>query len=297
MQPIVIRGLSRNYQIDAAWSQSPLAFLRTAPEMPGPAPFFERIEVLAADGHFRSNLPGGPKLWGPLRWLAAQLDAAIFREEFFAQSSDLILPGAILCDSAGRRVGLLGGPKTGKSWLAMALLSAGWRFEGDARLLVQAEGVRAMPRTIRLRDPLRALPPAWREIAASAPCLAPSLEDPNAYELRAIDPRLFGRDWRLSLGPVQAILFLELNPGGRGALRPLDSTRAFRYALDMSQGPLTSRSAAALYRIVASAATYRLRIGRTFEAVEHVFRALQDARRSEAAKDFAADPTGGLAGD
>ena len=108
----------------------------------------------------------------------------------------------------------------------MALLSAGWHFEGDARLLLRADGVRALPRTIRIRDPLRALPPAWRELAAMAPCLAPSLEDPNSYEVRALDPRLFGGDWRLMSGPVDAIMFLDLNPGGRGAMRTLETTRA-----------------------------------------------------------------------
>lgn len=275
MQPILIHGLSRSFQIDAAWSQSPLAFLRTQPDLPGVAPPFERIEVEAADGHFRSRLPGGPQLTGPLRWLAAQLDAAIRREENAAQSGYLTLPGAILRDSTARRIALLGGPRTGKTWLSMALLSAGWQFEGDARFQVRPEGFGALPRTIRIRDPLRALPPAWRELAAISPCLAPSLDDPNLYELRALDPRLFGGEWRLMSGPVQAILFLELNAGARGALHPLDLTRAFRYALDLSKGLMTSRSAAALYSVVAGAATYRLRIGRSEEAVEHVSRALR----------------------
>jgi hypothetical protein len=281
LQPIVIRGLSRNYQIDEAWSQSPLAFLQTAPDMPSQAPRFERIEVEPADGHFRSALPGGPQLSGPLRWLAAQLDAAIWREENASPLGDLTLPGALLRDPTGKRVALLGGPRTGKTWLSMALLAAGWHFEGDARLQVQTEGVRALPRTIRLRDPLRALSPAWRELAAISPCLAPSLEDPNSHQVRALDPRLFGGDWRLMSGPVQTILFLDLNPGARGALRPLDPTRAFRYAVDLSTGVMTSHSAAALYRFVAGAGAYRLRIGRTEEAVEHVARAQRNAGRVE----------------
>lgn len=287
MQPIVIRGLSRSFEIDEAWSRSPLAFLQTAPDFLSPAPRFERIEVVGADGHFRSGLPGGPGLWGPLRWLAAQLDAAIWREEKASMHSDLTLPGALLRDPAGKRVALLGGPKTGKTWLSMALLSAGWRFEGDARLQVLRDGVRAAPRTIRLRDPLRALPPAWREFAATCPCLAPSLEDPNSYEVRALDPRLFGGDWLMMSAPVQAIVFLELNLGGRGALRPLDPNRAFRYILDMSKGLMTSGSAAALYRFVAGAGTHRLRIGRTEEAVEHIARALQCAGRFEGGTGFA----------
>jgi hypothetical protein len=286
LQPIVIHGLSRSYLIDEVWSQSPLAFLRTQPNMPGTAHRFELIEIEAVDGHFRSGLPGGPRLLGPLRWLAAQLDSAISREANELQSRELTLPGALLRNPRGRRVAFMGGPATGKTWLSMALLSAGWLFEGDARIQLRTDGVRALPRTIRIRDPLRALPSAWRKVAATAPCLAPSLADPNNYEVRALDPRLFGRDWRLMSGPVDAILFLELNPGGRGAIRPLDSTRAFRYALDMSRGRMSSLSAAALYKFVAGAAIFRLRIGQAEEAVELIDRALREASRYELAGRF-----------
>ena len=254
--------------------------------MPWAARRFERIEVEAVDGHFRSALPGGPRLLGPLRWLASQLDLAISREENEAQFRELTLPGALLRNPMGRRVAFLGGPATGKTWLSMALLSSGWLFEGDARLQLRTDGVRALPRTIRIRDPLRALPSAWRELAAEAPCLAPSLEDPNAYELRALDPRLFGGEWRLMSGPVDAIAFLELNPGGRGAIRPLDSTRAFRYALDMSKGRMSSLSAATLYKFLAGAAIYRLRIGQADEAAEFVDHALAAASRYTPAGGF-----------
>jgi hypothetical protein len=92
-------------------------------------------------------------------------------------------------------------------------------------------------------------------------------------------------------GQVEAVLFLELNPGGRGALHPVDSPRAFRYALDLAMGRMSSLSAAALYKFVARAAIFRLRIGRLEEAVEHVGLALHEASRLQPPMGFGAAPT------
>jgi hypothetical protein len=270
LSAIIVRGLNRTYEIDEAWSASPLAFLRTTPELATRTSLSERIVIEAADGHFRARLPGGRAMNGTLRSLAAQLDSAILREALAADAATPVLSAALLRDPGGKRVALLGRRKTGKSWLSVALLRAGWRFEGDALAWVRPEGVLAQPRTIRLRDPLRGLPPTWRDFAEICPCL----EDIGGQEVRAVDPRVFGGDWTIRLGGLDAILLLELNPGGRGALRPVDTTRAFRAVLDVTYGRIVGRSAALMRELISTTPVYRLRVGALDEAVDRVARAL-----------------------
>jgi len=236
--------------------------------MPAPPP--ESIVVEASDGHFRARLPDGRALKGTLRSLAARLDAAILSEALAADAATSVLSAALLRDPGGKRVAMLGKRKTGKSWLSVELLRAGWRFEGDALAWARPKGLIAQPRTLRLYDSLRGLPPAWREFCRTCPCLP----DIGGQEVRAVDPRVFGGDWTIDVGGLDAILFLELNPGGRGALRPLDMTRAFRALLDVTYGGNVGRSAALLRGLISTTPVYRLRIGALDEAADHVARAL-----------------------
>jgi len=273
LQPILIRGLSRTYSIDAAWSQTPLAFTRTTPDLFAPVPDVEPIAVEGTAPPYKLRLPSGRWLEGSLRWLAFQLDQFLMLQAFAAASESLVLRAALLRDPSGARVAFAGGRGTGKSWLAIALLAAGWCFEGDAYVFARREGVVPLPRTLRLHTPLRALPPAWREPIGLAPCLRCD----GGEEIRAVDPRIFGNDWTLRSGPLDAILFLELNRGGRGGLRPLDPDGAFRRALDLCHGRVTGLSAAALRMAVAGASNFRLRIGSIDSAVEHVTKAMSQA--------------------
>ena len=273
LQPILIRGLSRGYSIDAVWSETPLAFTRTTPDLFAPIPCMEPLAIECADGHYRMRLPSGRLLEGSLRWLAFELDQFILLQALAAETEALILPAALLRGPNGGRLAFVGGRRTGKSWLSMALLESGWRFEGDAFVFAQREGVVALPRTLRLRDPLCALPPSWRERVQLAPCL----RFDESEEVRAVDPRIFGNEWTLRSGPIDAILFLELNPGRRSGLRPLDSDRAFHRALDLCSGRMTGSSAAALRMAVAGAHNFRLQIGWIGDAVEQAMKALTEA--------------------
>jgi hypothetical protein len=269
LQPILIRGLSRAYSIDAAWSQTPLEFMRTSPDLLAPVPDVEPIAVEGTDPLYKLRLPSGRWLEGSLRWLAFQLDQFLMHQAIAAAAESLVLRAALLRDPGGARVAFAGGKGTGKSWLSIALLATGWRFEGDAYVVVRREGVVALPRTLRLNTPLRALPQSWREPIGLAPCLRCD----GAEEVRAVDPLIFGNDWTLRSGRLDAILFLELNRGGRGGLLPLDPDGAFGRALDLCHGRMTGLSAAALRTAVAGASNFRLRIGSIDAAVEQVMKA------------------------
>ena len=134
-----------------------------------------------------------------MRWLAFQLDQFLMLQAFAAASESLVLRAALLRDPSGARVAFAGGRGTGKSWLAIALLAAGWCFEGDAYVFARREGVVPLPRTLRLHTPLRALPPAWREPIGLVPCLRCD----GGEEIRAVDPRIFGNGWTLPLGAAR----------------------------------------------------------------------------------------------
>ena len=171
LQPILIRGLSHTYDIDAAWSETPLAFTRTTPDLFAPVPVVEPIAVEGTGPPYKLRLPSGRWLEGSLRWLAFQLDQFLMLQAIVAAAESLVLRAALLRDPRGVRVAFAGGKGTGKSWLSIALLATGWHFEGDAYAVVRREGIVALPRTLRLRTPLRALPPSWREPLGLAPCL------------------------------------------------------------------------------------------------------------------------------
>lgn len=272
MQPILIRGLKRSFRIDAAWAGTALDYLRATPETFETSPVPEPIAVERAGAVYRTRLPSGQVIEGSLRWLAFRLDQTIQRQALAAETEALHLPAAILRGPNGARAAFVGGIRSGKTWLALALLAAGWSFEGDGWIVTRCGGVVALPRTLRLRVPPRALPRQLRERVEHAPRLRiDSLE-----EIRAIDPRIFGGDWTLRSDPLAAILFLELNPGGRSSLHRVDQDRAFQRALDLCHGRMTGSAAAALRKAVGGARNFRFGIGRIEDAAEYAMEALTE---------------------
>jgi len=96
------------------------------------------------------RLPSGRVLEGSLRDCAAQLDRRIARNAITAENGALALPAAILRNPFSGRIAFIGGRQTGKTLLSLALMAAGWHFEGDEWAIARLEGVVALPRTIRL---------------------------------------------------------------------------------------------------------------------------------------------------
>lgn len=269
LQPILIRGLKRSFTIAPDWSDSPLAALRTTPDLFGPEPALEAITLTRAGRYYRMRLPSGRVLEGSLRDCAAQLDRRIARNAIAAENGALALPAAILRNPFSGRIAFIGGRQTGKTLLSLALMAAGWHFEGDEWAIARLEGVVALPRTIRLWDDPRAAPSYLRQFVEDAPILCVGLGE----NMRTLDPRCLGGPWTLQIGSLAALVFLEQNPGGQGGVYTLDTESAFRRALALCVGRMNGRAAAALRLAVASAPSFRLQIACPERAAERVIEA------------------------
>jgi hypothetical protein len=270
LRPILIRNLKRAFVIAPEWADTPFGALRAAPEIFGPEPAQEAIAVERLGRHFRVRTPSGRVLEGSMRELACRLDSAILREGLSADAGALVLPAAILREPGGGRIAFVGGRRSGKTWLSLLLLESGWRFEGDGWALARADGFVAAPRTIRVRDVPPNLSPEVRARIESAPLLQEDVRD----NMRSVDPWRLAGDWTLRNGALEALFFLEINPGGRDSVRCLTPEEAFGRALALCQGDMSALSAALLRMAVAKPKAFRLRLGEAQRSVEIVAQAL-----------------------
>lgn len=264
VRPILIRGLRRSFSIAPQWWRTPLAALATDPEIAGPAPLPETIEIAHQGQFFRARTPAGQIAVGTLPDLAARIDQGIAEQGFRAEvAHSLLLPAAILRAPAGERCAFIGARGSGKTWLSLSLIDAGWRFEGDGWAVARDGGLTPLPRSIRIAAVPPHLSPALRNRIDAAPTFSIGARE----KIFAIDPRSLSGDWRLESGPVARVFFLELNPGGLSHLRPLSPELALGRALAVCRGRPAGRSLIELHRAVCNRAAYRLRLGSPTDAV------------------------------
>jgi hypothetical protein len=230
------------------------------------------VNIERDQGFFTVRLPSGRRLEGTLRYVTEHLDYFI---EYCARADEtdaVSLPAALLVSPDGQRVLFAGGRKSGKTTLALGLLSAGWTFEGDARVFIGSDGVAAHPRSLRVPQSL-----VWRH-----PCLAhlldgaPSLAVDGLETFFAVDPRRWGREWRIAAGKVDAVFFLENVDSVLSAIRRTSSDEAFGRALQLfsSALPLTARYVSLLRSIVAAPCLFHLELGALEGAVGCVIETL-----------------------
>ncbi len=222
---------------------------------------------------FRARLPSGRSLEGTLRYVTEHLDYFV---EYCARADEadaVSLPAALLVSPDGQRVLFAGGRKSGKTMLALGLLSSGWTFEGDARVFIGSEGVVAHPRTLRVPQSL-----VWRHS-----CLAhfldgaPSLAVDGLETFFAVDPTRWGREWSIATGKVDAVFFLDNADSMLSAIRRISSDEAFGRALQLfsSALPLMARYVSLLRSIVAAPCLFHLELGALEGAVGCVVETLE----------------------
>jgi hypothetical protein len=231
------------------------------------------VNIECHQDFFRARLPAGRTLEGTLRYVTEHLDYFVESCSRADEADAVSLPAALLVSPDGRRVLFAGGRKSGKTTLALGLLSAGWTFEGDARVFIGADGVAAHPRTLRVPQSL-----VWRH-SCFADLLdgAPSLVVDGLETTFAVDPRRWGRGWSVVAGKVDAVFFLENADSLHSAIRRTSSDEAFGRALQLFSSvlPLTARHVSLLRSIVAAPFLFHLELGALDGAVGGIVETLQ----------------------
>jgi hypothetical protein len=127
----------------------------------------------------------------------------------------------------GRSLLLVGGPNSGKTTLALALLLAGTEMTGDHLALVGGGQAVAYPQRFGYWETTRALLPCLPDHK-----LPPIYLDGRLRQHRVlIDPLDLGQPWRVRPDPIGWIFCLDSNFSGRSSLRRCSPADALHYIL------------------------------------------------------------------
>jgi hypothetical protein len=111
---------------------------------------------------------------------------------------------------AGRRVVVLGSKEAGKTTLMAQLLAEGVDVHCDELVLVTADGMALpFPRRFHVRPTSLPLIDGLADVAARSP-RARTSEGDVVYSIAPTD---FGRPWRITPAPIDALVFLRRNHG------------------------------------------------------------------------------------
>lgn len=114
------------------------------------------------------------------------------------------------CGTYEGRSFLIAGPsRSGKTVLAVRLLLDGLDITGDELVLLRDRSAVPFPRQFQLGEDSVALLPEL----ASLDKFAEIARHPRAERLVPLDPREFGRPWRIGPAPVAALFYLDPNFG------------------------------------------------------------------------------------
>jgi hypothetical protein len=237
-----------------------LGYLACAPDIAGPAPRNVFIGVEQYRGRLRIV-----KEHAVVKEVLNSRAAVEFLHILLFEYSIGDRPQAPLLHAAclrrnGRRLLLAGAGGAGKSTLAVLLIDAGYAFEGDEHVFVEAEQVVVRPRACRIKESsLRLLPNAMAEVAAKSPCY----HRYDGERIFNVDPRLFGSSWWIEQGSVDCIFVLRCNHGGFSSIRPMRSSAAVEFLLTETAWPTGSRAGAvaAVTALAAKAKAYEVSLG------------------------------------
>lgn len=273
MRDIVVRTLRREFRIAAQLEASLLRYVEARPVIDGAAAAPQIVNIERHQEFFKARLPSGRSLEGTLRYVTQHLDYFVESCARADESDAVSLPAALLVSPDGQRVLFAGGRKSGKTTLALGLLSAGWTFEADARVFIGLDGVAADPRTLRVPQSLVWRHPSFADFLNEAPSLVVDGQETTF----AVDPRRWGHEWSIAAGKLDAIFFLENADSQLSAIRRIGSDETFGRALQLfsSALPLKARHVALLRSMVATPLLLHLQFGALDGAVRRIVETLQ----------------------
>jgi hypothetical protein len=170
-----------------------------------------------------------------------------------------------------RRFLVVGQGRAGKTTLMTRLLVEGFTVEGDEMVLIRDGRAVAYPRRFGIRRRTLRLVP---QVGALAPYLSdvPEPDEPDGYQILALDPSQLGLPWRIGSGPVDVLLLLEGRHAGPTLVRACPDHAMVRGVMAQSTAP--SRGRAAWVRdvcmVVRGAASFLLTLGDLDSAVSVV---------------------------
>ena len=176
----------------------------------------------------------------------------------------------------GRRFLAVGQGRAGKTTLMTKLLVEGFSVEGDEMVLLRDGRVVAYPRRFGIRRRTLALVP---EVGALVPHLSgpPDSDEPDGYQVLALDPSQLGLPWHIGSGPVDVLFLLDRrHPGPTRATACPDHVMV-QGIMAQSNPPSTGRAAWVrdVCAVVRGASGYLLTLGDLDTAVSAVRQCLE----------------------
>jgi len=235
-----------------------LTFIAAAPEIEGRG--LEPVDIAFERrfGFLAATLPHGALVEGTSRHVLGMLHGLMSWDLTQSHRGSPLIHGASVL-VGGRRFVITGDKGAGKTTFMLSLLAAGHQVEGDEHLVLEADGVIARPRTLRVKPGTLRLVPGLPDGLESTPTI-------DIWEgglIHAVSPALFGRPWVVRPGRLDGIVFIAPNHGGRSVVARLSPNEAFQRLMRTVIFPGVSVLAETVRvrRLVTEAPAFELRLG------------------------------------
>ncbi|MDR3471340.1 MAG: hypothetical protein P4M09_06580 [Devosia sp.] len=241
--------------------------MQVDPELPGADLEPVDLHVDPVAGWHSLGLPDVGRIEGTSRHVLTELHRLVMRDVLRSHGRHPIIHGAAVI-VGGKRFLLIAPKGVGKTTLALHLLARGHLVEGDEHLIVNADDVIARPRNLRVKatsfDIVEGLPAAIRD--------TPRIELWDGTLIHAVSPSVVGTRWIVAPGPLDHIVLLEPNRGGRSVAAPMSANDAFRALMANSYAPERGFGAAAarLRLLAVRTPAHRLWLGDLGQAEWHL---------------------------
>ena len=269
LDPIICRTLRREYHLHLPDEEAreTFRFMQVDPDIVGFALAPKDVFIRRQDGFWRLEVPDELLVEGSSRHLTWEIYRHVFRDIHVSHPTSSLLHAATVL-IGGKRLAIVGGKGFGKTTLTMHLLAAGYAVEGDEHLVIEPQTVVTRPRTLRVKEGSFALVSNLPERILAQP----RIELWDGGFVYGVSPRLFGRDWRLERGQLDAIIFVEANHGGRSVAKRMTGQDALERIMPhiTFQATAVPMQAARIRQIAMQVPAFSLRLGNLANAEFHL---------------------------